>query len=212
MTYLITAIEPSEDDPNLREIYVQGKLAMTLPCTMVEQLELTIEQPWDNETTYALDTCQAIEHSRKIAIDLLSRRTWGCDEMVTRLIKRGTDKVIAEQTVKQLVEDGWLDDHSFACALIRQWLRKEPAGRRWLLHKLYEKKIPPLVAKDALDEELQGQTEQDAADAFAEKRLRKILSTDEETCKRKMLSALNRKGFNMDVALEAFRKAQNNSS
>jgi regulatory protein len=212
MTYLITAIEPSEDDPNLREIYVQGKLAMTLPCAMVEQLELTIEQPWDDETTNALDTCHVIEHSRKIAIDLLSRRTWGCDEMVTRLIKRGTDRVIAEQTVTQLVEDGWLDDHSFACALIRQWLRKEPAGRRWLLHKLYEKKIPSSVAQDALDEELQGQTEQDAADAFAEKRLRKILSSDEETCKRKLLSALNRKGFNMDVALEAFRKAQNSPS
>ena len=109
-------------------------------------------------------------------------------------------------------EDGWLDDHSFACALIRQWLRKEPAGRRWLLHKLYEKEIPSAISNGALDEELAERSEQDSADAFAKKRIHKISASDEETLKRKMLAAMNRKGFNIDVALEAFRKAQINTA
>ena len=38
MTNLITAIEPSEKNPNYRDVYVQGKLAMTLPCATVEEL------------------------------------------------------------------------------------------------------------------------------------------------------------------------------
>ncbi|MBT4523290.1 MAG: regulatory protein RecX [Phycisphaerae bacterium] len=212
MTDLITAIEPCEEDPNFRDIFVQGKLAMTLTLAMVEQLELTVEQPWDDEKANELKVCTAIEHARHIAIDLISRRTWGCNEMITRLVKRGAKKDIAKQTVDQLVEDGWLDDHSFACALIRQWLRKEPAGRRWLLHKLYEKEIPSVISNGALDEELAEQSEQDLADAFAKKRIHKISARDEETLKRKLLAAMNRKGFNIDVALEAFSKAQNNTA
>ncbi len=207
MTHLITAIEPSEEDPNFRDIYVQGKFAMTLSISAVEELKLTIEQPWDDETSNAIETCTAIEDARHIAIDLISRRTWGCNELIRRLVKRGSAKTIAEQTVEQLCDDGWLDDHAFACALIRQWLRKEPAGRRWLQHKLYEKEIPQDIANPAIDEELAGISEQDSANEFAAKRIAKT-SGDDETVQRKVMAALSRKGFSLDVALRAYRGAQ----
>ncbi len=209
MTHLITAIEPSEDDPNFRDIYVQGKLAMRLPYSTVEELQLSVEQEWDDVTTEAIESSGAIEKARHIAIDLISRRSWGCNELITRLVKRGNDKIIAEQTVAQLTEDGWLDDHTFACALIRQWLRKEPAGRRWLQHKLCEKEISSEVAKQAIDEELSAISEQDSADTFAAQRLAKT-SGDDETVRRKIMSALNRKGFPADVASQAFKTAKGN--
>lgn len=208
MTQLITAIEPSGDDPNFRDIYVQGKLAMTLSFSMVETLKLTVQQEWNGDTTGEVEQCHALEDARKMAIELISRRTWGCNELKTRLIKRGTDSGIATLAIEQLIDDGWLDDHSFACALIRQWLRKEPAGRRWLIQKLYEKEIARDIAQGAIDEELAESTEQEFADGFALKRLAKT-SGDEETVKRKVISALQRKGFASGVAFEAFKRAQN---
>jgi SOS response regulatory protein OraA/RecX len=208
MTQLITAIEPSGDDPNFRDIYVQGKLAMTLSFSMVETLQLTVQQEWNGETSGAVEQCHALEDARKMAIELISRRTWGCNELKTRLVKRGTDSGIATLAIEQLIDDGWLDDHSFACALIRQWLRKEPAGRRWLMQKLYEKEIARDIAQGAIDEELAESTEQEFADGFALKRLAKT-SGDEETVKRKVISALHRKGFASGVAFEAFKHAQN---
>lgn len=207
MTHLITAIEPSENDPNVRDVFVQGKFAMSLSLSMIEELQLTVSQEWNDTLSDAVELKHDVEEARKIAIDLLTRRMWGCGELEIRLIKRGTDKTVAKTTVDQLIEDGWLDDHAFACALIREWLRKEPAGRRWLLHKLHEKNITSEIANIALDEELEAISEQDAADAFAIKRLAKT-SGNEESIRRKVLSAMNRKGFPMDVATEAFRKAQ----
>ncbi len=210
MTHLITAIEPSEDDPNFRDIYVQGKLAMTLPNSTVEELQLCVEQEWGEDTAEAIETSTAIKDARRIAIDLISRRSWGSNELITRLVKRGSERAIAEQTVAQLTEDGWLDDHVFACALIRQWLRKEPAGRRWLLHKLREKEISPEIAQQAINEELADLSEQESADAFAVHRIAKT-SGDDETVRRKVMAALNRKGFFADVASQALRTAQENN-
>jgi regulatory protein len=207
MTHLITAIEPSEDDPNMRDIYVQDKFAMTLTMSMVEELQLTVSQEWDNTLSDEVAMHSDVDEARKVAIDLISRRMWGSGELHTRLVKRGTDKTVAKITIEQLVEDGWLDDHAFACALIREWLRKEPASRRWLQHKLYEKSISSEIAKDAIEEELTDISEQDSANAFAVKRLAKSYG-DEESIRRKVISALSRKGFPMAIASEAFRKAQ----
>ncbi|MBC8200885.1 MAG: regulatory protein RecX [Planctomycetes bacterium] len=208
MTHLITSIEPSEKDPNARDIYVQGKFAMTVPCATIEELQLTVEQAWDDAATNAIETACAIASARQIALDLITRRTWGSGELRSRLVKRGSTQSVAEETVEQLVEDGWLDDHAFARALIRQWLRKEPAGRRWLAHKLREKEVDPNTAKRAIDEELGEQSEQYAADLFAATRFAKISSDDEGATRKKIVSALTRKGFAIDVAAEAFRKAQ----
>jgi SOS response regulatory protein OraA/RecX len=212
MTHHITSIEPSEKDPNARDIYVQGKFAMTLPCATIEELQLTVEQPWDEEATEAIETASAIAAARRIALDLISRRTWGSGELRSRLVKRGSTRAVAEDTVEQLVEDDWLDDHAFACALIRQWLRKEPAGRRWLAHKLREKEVDMHTANRAIDEELGEQSEQYAADLFAATRFAKISSIDEATTRKKIIAALTRKGFAIDVASEAFRKAQETHS
>tara|TARA_B100000959_G_C14915315_1_gene597032 strand:- start:338 stop:985 length:648 start_codon:yes stop_codon:yes gene_type:complete len=209
MTHFITAIEPSKNDPNYRDIYVQGKLAMTLSFATVEELQLCVEQEWNEDTTEVVETFAAIENARHIAIDLISRRSWGCNELVTRLIKRGHEQSVAKKTVVQLAEDGWLDDHIFACALIRQWLRKEPAGRRWLQHKLHEKEISSEIANQAIEEELSDISEQESAEAFATQRLAKT-SGDKESIRRKVMSALNRKGFTNDIASEAFQAAQEN--
>jgi regulatory protein len=212
MTHLITAIEPSKEDPNFRDIYVQGKLAMTLPFSTVEELNLSVESVWDEDTTNTVKLHNEIAKARHIAIDLISRRMWGSNELRTRLKKRGVDEQVAQLTVEQLIEDNWIDDLEFAKALIREWLRKEPAGRRWLVHKLHEKEIVTEVAQQAIDDELEGSCEQKFADEFALKHLSKTTSKDEDLIKKKVISALNRKGFSSDVASQAYRNAQENTT
>jgi|TARA_B100000315_G_C14342462_1_gene480227 regulatory protein len=212
MTYLITAIEPSKDDPNFRDIYVQGKLAMTLPFSTVEELNLTVKSEWNEDTTSTVKLHDEITKARHIAIDLISRRQWGSNELRTRLKKRGVEEQVAQLTVEQLIEDGWIDDIAFAKALIREWLRKEPAGRRWLQHKLHEKEIGTDVAQRAIDEELEGICEQQFADEFALKQLAKATSIDADIIRKKVISALNRKGFSLDVASQAYRNAQEHST
>ena len=208
MTGTITSISPSKRDPNMRDVFVDDALETTLPAIVVAQLKLEVDSKWTSQVNEDANSIAASEEARQIALSLITRRMWGCDELTTRLVKRGVDQAIASIVTGQLVEDDWINDYKYACALIRQWIRKEPAGRRWLRHKLREKQIPIDVATDAIDTELENCTELESATTFASMRLSKFVDLDEETTRRRVRAALHRRGFESDVAMDAIRAAQ----
>jgi len=208
MTHVITDITPSEEDPNFRVIFVNGAPELTIPTSTVERLELDIQQPWTEELATQIASLTDIERASAMALQLVSRKSWGVQELAKRLVKRGIDPSIASQTVEQLNEDGWLDDFKYACARIREWTRTEPASRRWLQSKLRERNLSEDIASQAIDEELGDQSEQDAATFLARIRLSKIGDVDEATSRRRVISALGRRGFSSDVGSEAIRRAQ----
>lgn len=211
MTSTITSISPSKHNPNMRDIYVDEKLAMTLPASIILQLKIQINCEWTSETNKRIASIAETEKARRLATSLISRRMWGCDELKTRLIKRGIEQSIATTTIEQLVEDGWLNDLQYACALIRQWIQKEPAGRRWLIHKLKVKKISDNVAIEAINVELEEISEQESANKFASLRLAKLDGVEKKVAARRVHAALNRRGFETQVSVDAMRTAQSNS-
>ena len=208
MTGTITSISPSKRDPNMRDVFVDDALETTLPATVVVQLKIEIDCKWTPDIDKQAESIAASEKARQMALSLISRRMWGCKELETRLVKRGVESSTATAVTEQLAEDGWLNDVQYACALIRQWIRKEPAGRRWLRHKLREKQITVDVATHAVEVELGDSSEQDAANAFATIRLSKIRNVEDEIAVRRVRAALNRRGFDADVAMDAIRSAQ----
>ena len=143
-----------------------------------------------------------------MALNLITKKAWGVKELATRLIKRGIDPTVATLATEQLEADGWLDDFSYACARIRDWTRIEPASRFWLLQKLKERELANEVSNLALEEELGNRSEQDAANQLAILRLAKVTSQDETIIRRRVISALSRRGFTTDVGAEALRMAQ----
>ena len=208
MTNVITNITPFEEDPNYRVIFVNGSPEVTIPTSAVERLELDIQQPWTDELATQVTSMTDLKRATGIALQLVSRKAWGVQELAQRLVKRGVDPSIAKQTVEQLDEDGWLDDFNYACARIREWTRNEPASRYWLQRKLQERKLSQDISKKAIDEEFGDMSEQDAATHVARVRLAKIGDLDETTIRRRVISALGRRGFSSDVGAEALRRAQ----
>jgi len=210
MTRTITAIQPSTRDPNMREVYVDHSLATTMPLSLVELLHIEVNQQWTDTLVNHISRHNETVEARRIALDLISRRSWGINELATRLVKRGVNQAIATETTDKLAEDGWLDDVVYAGALIRQWLRKEPAGRKWLRHKLMEKEIPTEIVDAAIGDELGDLSEQDSATALALIKISKASALDDVTRRRRVIYALARRGFTMDEASEAYRCAQDN--
>lgn len=205
MTGTITSISPSNENPNFRDVYVDDVLETTLPAIVVAQLKLEVDSKWTQHINQEAISIAASEEARLIALSLISRRMWGCNELATRLVKRGVDRAIADAVTEQLAEDDWINDYKYACALIRQWIRKEPAGRRWLQHKLREKQISTDIASDAIDAELGNRSELESATKFASIRLSKIVDLDEKSATRKIRAAMYRRGFDTDVAMDAIR-------
>lgn len=207
MSNLITAIESDPTDPNNRRVYVNEACIATLHISNIEMLGIELDQQWTDELEFAIETMQANEKARSMALQLVSRRAWSKKELANRLIKRGCQSSIAKQITEELAEDGWLDDLAYAGACIREWLRVEPASRRWLTHKLFEKGISEPTASESIAEELGEGSEQDAATELAVIRIAKTSSLDLETARRRVIAALQRRGFSSDVASEAYRRA-----
>ena len=208
MTNVITDIKPLEDNPNYRIIFVNDTPEMTVPSSTVEQLGLQIHLTWTDELANAARTFEDIEQARSMALRLISMKAWGVKELATRLVKRGIQKEVATATTQQLCEDGWLDDKTYACARIREWTRNEPASRAWLRKKLLERQLSDETIGAATDEELGDRCEQDAATELAILRIAKATDLDDSTMRRRVISALSRRGFPTDVGSEALRRAQ----
>lgn len=208
MSHVITDIQPLEDDPNYRVIFVNNAPEITIPTSTVEQLGLTTQQNWTEELSKNVRAFEDIENARNMALKLISMKAWGIKELANRLIKRGIQQEIAIQTTQQLCEDGWLDDHAYARARIRDWVRSEPAGKIWLRHKLRQRELSDETILNAIEKEFGDRSEQDAATALATIRIARAPSLDEATLRRRVISALSRRGFPSDVGSEAFRRAR----
>ncbi len=205
---IITDIQPLEDDPNFRVLFLDDVPQFTLPTSAVERHELEIGQEWNDELATEVQSDKEVDRARTMALKLISTKSWGVLELAARLEKRGIESDIAVTTSTQLEEDGWLDDFVYACARVREWVRKEPASRVWLTHKLLERKLDEETIQSALEEELGCKSEQDAATELAILRLSKSSGQDEVAIRRKVISALSRRGFPTDVGSEAYRRAQ----
>ena len=207
MNKSITSIEADREDPNQRSIFVNGTCVATVTASDIESLCIKTEQEWTPELDSAIVSMQTIDRTRSMALQLLSRRAWSKKELSDRLVKRGCDSADAMQVCDLLEGEGWLDDLSYAGALIRQWIRVEPASTRWLKYKLTGKGIDVDTATEAIREELGAKCEQDAATELAMLRSAKLGSVDVATKRRRVIGALQRRGFAVDVASEAFRRA-----
>lgn len=207
MSNQVTAIEPDPTDPNNRRVFVNETCIATLHVSNIEILGIELDQQWTEELAFAVETLHANEKARATALQLVSRRAWSKKELANRLVKRGCQSSTAKQITEELAEDGWLDDLAYAGACIREWLRVEPASRRWITHKLFDKGITEPTASQSIADELGEGSEQDAATELAVIRIAKTSSLDHETARRRVIAALQRRGFSSDVASEAYRRA-----
>ena len=57
--------------------------------------------------------------ARKKAMDFLARREYGQTELIRKLADKGYDRVVAEQAVRKLTEDGLQSDQRFAEAFVQ---------------------------------------------------------------------------------------------
>ncbi len=208
----ITDIQPLEDDPNYRVVYVDNNPEVTLPTSALDQLGLVLSQEWTEEVATQVALFNQFDEAKSMGLNLISRKAWGVKELAARLVKRGIDKYVATMITEQLEGDGWLDDYKYASARIREWTRIEPASRLWLRMKLRERYVGSDHAEQAINEELGDTSEQDLATALAVLRLAKVSNCDENTARRRVISALSRRGFPTDVGAEAFRRAQSENA
>jgi len=139
-----------------------------------------------------------LENTKKRALRMLGKRSFSEKEMQKRLIEKGETSENAEETVRWLVELGYINDFDYATLIVRHYSGKGYGITR-IKDELYKRGIP----RDFWDEklaELDGSEMNDTALMFLQKKLRG--STDKNDIRRAQ-DALIRRGFNYEDAKTA---------
>ena len=136
-----------------------------------------------------------IENTKKRALRILGNRNFSEQEMRTRLISKGEKPENAEETVKWLVDLGYINDSDYAEQIVKHYSVKG-YGQSRIRDELYKRGIPRDIWDDKLGE-LSDEEMYDAALEFLAKKLRDSRNEDDL---RRASDALVRRGFSYEEA------------
>lgn len=144
---------------------------------------------------------------RKKALNYISRYTCSSTRLKEYLKRKGCEEHI-DEIVKELVENGLLNDFKNAQLLVEIYRRK--LGKKAIHHRLLQKGFSREVVDEALsftDEE-----ELEFAVKEAEKKLASLKDANLKKVREKLYRFLIRRGFSSQNALKAVRKVLKNSN
>jgi regulatory protein len=142
------------------------------------------------------------EEALQYAWLLLKYRDRSEKEMVQRLGRQGFSEDNAKAVADYLKLRGYLDDERFALSLKRTAVEQRSLGRSGVVQYLLTKGIPAVIAKEISGDE--GDYLESAL-GLVEKKIKLLKGLDDVTVKRRLWSALAKKGYSPDLIKKAIR-------
>lgn len=136
-----------------------------------------------------------------IALSAIGRRAMSRGQLSDYLTQRGTPDVERDAVLIRVEEMGYINDLDFARATCDRMRRTKKVSKRALITELKTKKIEQDVI-DWVIEDYSDEQDLELATEFAEKKWRSAASIDPEKLRRRITSALLRKGFSTSIAIE----------
>ena len=144
--------------------------------------------------------------ARRVAGDLLSRKSWSTRELRARLRRRGAPAEVAETVVADLERRGYLDDPSFA----RRWAESRASSRRVgslrLAGELRAKGIPADAAAAALHDAFAEVPEEERALEAARRRLAQLRKGPADRAASRLRDHLLRRGYPGSLVQRVLRR------
>ena len=146
-----------------------------------------------------------LQKARNYAFLLLKFRLRSEKEILQRLKKKKFDEGIIQETLSFLKEKGFVDD----CYFTKVWIEsriKRPLGLRRIRAELQLKGIAGEIIDSQLEEVKKEYSEEDLVFELAKVRIHKLKSIDPQKAKRRTLEYLLRRGFSLDIVLDALNQ------
>lgn len=135
---------------------------------------------------------------KKKAFEALSRRRLSESELRSKL--RAVNK--SSQYIDRLIEDlaklGLIDDLAYAQAVIHTLQISGSKSKKYISNKLYQKGVPKDSAEQAIETELAGYDESEAALKIARKKFKTVKDLPPLKAKKRIADFLRSRGFNWD--------------
>ena len=139
-----------------------------------------------------------LEATKKRALRILGNRNFSEQEMYKRLTGKGETPENSEETVKWLVELGYINDSDYARLIVSHYSGKSYGTSR-IRDELYKRGIP----RDMWDEKLASLDETEMHDTALEFLRKKLRGSEDKDDLRRVSNALVRRGYSYDEARAA---------
>ena len=136
--------------------------------------------------------------AQSIALNALAPRAKSRGELASHLKKRGFDELVSGVVLDRLEKSGLINDLEFARAWANSRINAKKLSKRVIAGELRKKEVAPDLIAIALDE-IDGDVEYRAALELAERKNRSLKRFDDAVRERRLVSALQRKGYSFSV-------------
>ncbi len=148
----ISKIEVQKKNKKRSSIYIDGEFKFGLDNEIILKYEI---KEGDELTEDQIKNFLLAEEKQKIkqrAYRLLKYRSRSIAEMKDRLLKLGYEPEIVERAVRELIEEGILNNHKFAREFVSDYTNLKPKGNIFIMKELKSKKVDDLYIQEVLRE------------------------------------------------------------
>ncbi|MDD7464970.1 MAG: regulatory protein RecX [Actinomycetaceae bacterium] len=145
-------------------------------------------------------------YARETVYRLLGVRDRSVGELRSALKKRDVPEAIAEQVIAAFVDSGLVDDAKFAQSFVRARFSGKTISRRSLAAELRKRGISSDDIDAAL-EQIDSDDEEEAATAFALRKVSSMQALPIQVAHRRLYGALARRGFSTATIVRACERA-----
>ncbi len=149
---------------------------------------------------------QQIHECKFAALSLINYRFRSTAELITRLIQKGFEKNIIDQTIKFLSEKKFLNDTSFAETFIHDRIHSRSLGPIAIKRELFKHKIDSEIADRIIEKVYNDLPEEELVESLMEKKKIEPELELSQKDKDKLIRFLQRRGHRWGVIRVVFEK------
>lgn len=205
----ITRIENQKKRPGRKSVFADGVFLIGVAADTLIRFGLRTGDEITPATLRSLERAEELLAARTAALRFLAVRSRTEREIRDTLREKEFSDAVAAETIAALKDAGLLDDALFARSYIRNALALKPAGRVLLKRKLLLLGVDKALADEALDEILQGVSQDSeagrAASAFVAKKSAR--GKPGANLRQQLTAYLIRRGYTWDTVQKAVKGA-----
>lgn len=198
-TSAITAIEPQVKHPDRVSVFVDGEWAIGVHAEVAAAAGLRVGQQITVAALQELARSEELRRARESALHLLGYRARSRAELQRALLHKGYDPELVQEALEALGRSGLIDDAEFSRSWVRARTGSRPLGPNRIAAELRQKGVEREMIAEAL-EAVDPDRELDLALAVGRRKIEQLRGEDAPTARRKLASALMRRGFGWEVS------------
>lgn len=202
----ITKIEPQKRNLKRVSVYIDGDFAFGVGMEVAYTCDLKEGKEIDSKFVESVIKKEEQFRANNYALSLLSFRARSEKEIRDRMLQKGYEPSVIENTIRYLKEQRYVNDREFAEAFIKDKTELSHYGRNRIKIELFKKGISKELVDELIEENIQSDIEYKTAKELAESKIKSYQKDKKDAQYRKLSGYLLRKGYSYDVVSRVVRE------